>query len=375
MKTLSLLAAIASLMHTPAGAAQTADNKPVFYISPLVNGVRTDDARLAENDSAITLAAGFEVLPSWNLELSLFRGHFEAANDRLEMDGVGIDALRVFRRDARVAPYLLVGAGSLDKDRVSGGSANNAYADAGGGLFVSLRGSRESGRQLSLRADLRARHDDADEGSRVDRLLGLGLQFAFGSATRPAAAPAPAAAAPAAPPPVADEDDDGIPDERDRCPGTPRNAAVDTNGCELDADGDGIVDRMDACPGTPPRQRTDARGCQLADVLELPFVTFEYDSARLRPEAFATLDEAVVTLQRNPDLRIEVAGYTDSTGSDAYNEALSQRRAETVHRYLVERGVTNTLTARGYGERDPIADNGTEQERAQNRRVVLRIVQ
>src|SRR5690606_40616537 len=73
--------------------------------------------------------------------------------------------------------------------------------------------------------------------------------------------------------------------------------------------------------------------------------------------------------RRSSDLRIEVAGYTDSTGSDAYNEALSQRRAETVHRYLVERGVTNTLTARGYGERDPIADNGTEQERAQNRRV------
>src|SRR5690606_159286 len=101
---------------------------------------------------------------------------------------------------------------------------------------------------------------------------------------------------------------------------------------------------------------------------------FAFNSAELLPEAFVTLDEAAVTLRMNPDLRIEVAGHTDDVGSDAYNLALSQRRAEAVRRHLGEHGVTNRMTARGIGEREPVADNATEQGRAQNRRVVLRIL-
>ena len=80
------------------------------------------------------------------------------------------------------------------------------------------------------------------------------------------------------------------------------------------------------------------------------------------------------TLRLNPDLRIAVAGHTDDRGSDSYNQLLSQRRAEAVRRYLVDKGVTNVLTVRGYGESDPIADNGIEAGRAENRRVVLRIL-
>ncbi|MCS7001538.1 MAG: OmpA family protein [Dehalococcoidia bacterium] len=72
---------------------------------------------------------------------------------------------------------------------------------------------------------------------------------------------------------------------------------------------------------------------------------------------------------------MEVAGHTDSRGSDAYNLALSQRRAETVLKYLTDNGVTNTLRARGYGERQPVASNRDEAGRAQNRRVVLRILE
>lgn len=76
----------------------------------------------------------------------------------------------------------------------------------------------------------------------------------------------------------------------------------------------------------------------------------------------------------NPDLPIEVAGHTDGLGAEAYNLSLSQRRAEVVRRYLVDGGETNVLTARGYRESQPVADNGTELGRAENRRVVLRIL-
>src|SRR5690606_4664308 len=96
--------------------------------------------------------------------------------------------------------------------------------------------------------------------------------------------------------------------------------------------------------------RVDARGCDLKEEIQLPQVTFENNSDRLQPQAFATLDEAVQTLRMNPDLRIEVAGHTDGNGSQAYNLGLSQRRAEAVRRYLTDKGVTNALSVRGYGK-------------------------
>ena len=90
------------------------------------------------------------------------------------------------------------------------------------------------------------------------------------------------------------------------------------------------------------------------------------------PESVPVLENAIATLKRYPQVNIEVAGHTDSRGSDAYNLDLSSRRAESVLKYLRDGGVTNTLTSRGYGETDPIASNDTDEGRQQNRRVVLR---
>ena len=75
------------------------------------------------------------------------------------------------------------------------------------------------------------------------------------------------------------------------------------------------------------------------------------------------LEGAIATLKRYPELNIEVAGHTDSRGSDAYNLDLSARRAETVLKYLQDGGVSNALTSRGYGERQPIASNNTDDGR------------
>jgi OOP family OmpA-OmpF porin len=82
----------------------------------------------------------------------------------------------------------------------------------------------------------------------------------------------------------------------------------------------------------------------------------------------------VATLKRYPDLRIEVAGHTDSRGAEAYNQDLSERRANAVATYLRDAGVTNSVSARGYGESQPVASNDTDEGRQQNRRVVLRVL-
>ena len=170
-----------------------------------------------------------------------------------------------------------------------------------------------------------------------------------------------------------DSDGDGVRDSADRCPGTPAGAAVDENGCELDSDSDGVVDSADQCPDTAAGVAVDNQGCELPQSYTLNGIYFEFDSAQLTAQSQQAVHDALTILRRHSDLKVEIAGHTDSKGSHEYNDALSQRRAEAVRRELVLHGIApERLTARGYGEREPVADNATDEGRAKNRRVELR---
>ena len=172
-----------------------------------------------------------------------------------------------------------------------------------------------------------------------------------------------------------DSDGDGVTDDRDQCPNTPPGTIVDENGCDADRDADGVPNDRDRCPNTAPGVDVDVNGCEIREEIELPGVQFETDSDRLLPGAEETLNDAVATLDKYPELVVEVAGHTDAVGAAEYNRGLSQRRAATVRDFLIDRGIAqDRLSTRGYGEDEPIADNDTASGRAQNRRVVLRIV-
>ncbi|WP_110687407.1 OmpA family protein [Salinicola aestuarinus] len=199
---------------------------------------------------------------------------------------------------------------------------------------------------------------------------------------------------------VLDSDGDGVPDDRDQCPNTPAGVAVDAVGCPLDTDGDGVPDYMDQCPGTPAGVEVNAQGCPLdsdgdgvpdyqdqcpntpagAEVnslgceedLVLRDVNFEFDSAQLTSSAESILDSVSSKLMSNDQLRIRLEGHTDSIGSASYNKDLSQRRADSVKAYLVNKGFNgDNITTIGYGEEQPIATNDTAAGRAENRRVEL----
>jgi OOP family OmpA-OmpF porin len=170
-----------------------------------------------------------------------------------------------------------------------------------------------------------------------------------------------------------DSDGDGVVNSKDRCPRTPAGAGVDANGCELDGDGDGVVDSKDKCPETAAGQPVDNDGCDLVETYTLNGVYFEFDSAKLTADSKAALDDALEILQRHPGMEVEIAGHTDSVGTDEYNQGLSDRRARSVLKYLVEHGASaDMLTAKGYGESEPVADNETDEGRARNRRVEMR---
>lgn len=103
-------------------------------------------------------------------------------------------------------------------------------------------------------------------------------------------------------------------------------------------------------------------------------VFFDFDKADLKNESKPDLSRAIEFLRQNPNIRVEIAGHTDSVGNESYNKKLSQSRSESVRQYLVQGGIdAGRMIAKGYGEEQPIADNGTEEGRARNRRVEMRV--
>jgi OmpA-OmpF porin, OOP family len=171
-----------------------------------------------------------------------------------------------------------------------------------------------------------------------------------------------------------DSDGDGVPDHLDKCPNTPAGAPVDTSGCPIDSDGDGVPDHIDACPNTPSGWQVDGRGCPVPLVFR--DVTFAFDSAALSDAAKKALDEKVAqTLRDNPAVRIRVIGHTDDVGTEAYNQGLSERRANSVANYLFTRGIVRSrIETAGKGETDPVAPNSVEAGRAANRRVEMFVI-
>jgi outer membrane protein OmpA-like peptidoglycan-associated protein len=190
----------------------------------------------------------------------------------------------------------------------------------------------------------------------------------------------------------ADSDKDGVIDSLDKCPNTPAGIQVDANGCpiEHDSDGDGVVDSKDRCPNTPKGSRVDQFGClQLFEeraappaapgappaprpTLILQGVNFQSGRSVLTTSSYAVLDQVAASLVANPEIRIEIAGYTDSTGRKLTNLHLSMARAAVVRAYLARKGVSPMrMRARGFGASGYIAPNATPDGRAQNRRVEL----
>jgi outer membrane protein OmpA-like peptidoglycan-associated protein len=126
------------------------------------------------------------------------------------------------------------------------------------------------------------------------------------------------------------------------------------------------------------RQQTAGTGVEVKRegdniVLNMPgHVTFATDSAQITPAFHGTLDQVAATITEYKDTRVEIAGHTDNTGSDGYNQQLSERRAQAVGSYLAGRGVASSrVTTTGYGETRPVAGNDTPDGRQQNRRVEI----
>ena len=185
-----------------------------------------------------------------------------------------------------------------------------------------------------------------------------------------------------------DSDGDGVPDGLDQCEGTVKGCTVNPNGCPSDGDQDGICDGLDKCPDTPANVRVDATGCPIqvsiretemleTGMIRLQDINFDTGKATIKKDSYKVLDEVGNILLRWPQLRIEIGGHTDSRGSDATNQKLSDARAKAVLDYLAGKFPElheDQFTTKGYGETQPIATNTTALGMAKNRRVEFKVL-
>jgi len=332
--------------------------RDIDYIGILGNGIRPDRRRGLDLGNETKSGAGGSVLFGrhfgdgfgWEANYTASTVQTDAIGaGNLYLHNLGGDLTYSFGDRQHLTPFLLVGGGGEYDDvhpRKAGGVSG--YADGGVGL---VSGTFWHNR-IRLRAEVRASHDFIHTPEHVgygytDYRAGLGIEIPFYELK------------PVAPIVVHEE----------------QTKVVEIPWGLRDDDGDGVINEKDKCPNTPPNTRVDGDGCPIPKVVRLEGVTFAFNKDHLRPDAQTILTWVVGIMQKYPDMQVELAGYTDSIGGAAYNLKLSERRAEAVKAYLVEKGIdAGHIQAKGYGKDNPVASNDTDEGRERNRRVELHIL-
>ncbi|MCG8277590.1 OmpA family protein [Stenotrophomonas sp. NLF4-10] len=361
-KKILTAALLGGLAFAQAASAQEFDDR--WYLTGSAGFNFQDSDRTTNDAPFVTLGLGKFISPNWSLdgELNYQNPNFESNQDlNWSQYGVSLDLRRHFIQDGRGwNPYLLFGLGyqKAEEEYVINAPTSPAQREDGNlAAKVGVGLQTTFDKRVAVRAELAYRADFDDQSWAApnedwfgDVLASVGVVIPLG--------PAPVAAAP-----------------------EPAPAPVAPSCADLDDDGDGVNNCDDKCPTSEAGQIIGPDGCPVPVSIDLKGVNFDFDKATLRPDAVSVLSEAAEILKRYPELRVEVAGHTDSKGSDAYNQKLSERRATAVYDYLTGNGVaaSRLIGPVGYGESRPIAPNTNEdgsdnpEGRAKNRRTELNV--
>jgi OmpA-OmpF porin, OOP family len=351
LKTSLVALAISAAALTAGSAAMAGGEDPgAWKIGGGATWTFPDGKRDLLDGAGYSVWVGQVINEKWDWDLNYFNANLNIENNNSarfhsngysdSLKGFGLDLDRVYGRSSSFSPFITMGFGYIDDGRDPG--YDELFVKLGVGALLDLV-HFNSGGVLQLKAEAYGRYQFADV---LDGVVGLGLQYAWGGRAPVVAAvapppppPPPVVQAPPPPPPVIDSDGDGVPDSADRCLNTPKGDRVGVNGCSCDV---------------------------------TVQVHFKSNSAVITEGDKVDLDRVAANLTALGFVSGTIVGYTDSVGSDAFNQALSERRAKAVAAYLESKGIaTGRIVPSGAGESQPVADNATEEGRAQNRRVVL----
>lgn len=391
---------------------QCAPKAGEFFISPMIGGHvfegNQDPFHADEElDHGLTvgLGLGYQMTKALGLELVVNATDTEADPYDADVDvyPARLDLFYNLTQDSAFVPYVAAGLGSVTFSADAVDNDTDFMVNYGLGVKYYMTES------VALRADVR--HLISYHETQSNLLYTIGLVFGFGSEKETAVPvqvkeeekPVEAVAVVA----EKDSDNDGVLDSADKCDDTPSDVKVDAKGCPVDSDKDGVADDKDKCPNTAAGTEVDEKGCAVAKKVGLKDsdkdgvyddkdkcantpeganvnangcwvvkdLRFDLGKTTILASSKPNVDEVVVVLQKNPEMKLEIQGYTDNSGSAKFNQKLSEKRAIAVMDYIASKGIAkNRMTAKGYGIENPAETNDTEEGRALNRRVELKPV-
>jgi OOP family OmpA-OmpF porin len=310
-----------------------------YEITPTIGGVYSEgNLGLDRGYANGGLSLGFNQFDSFinQVELGFLRSiedvNYEGGNKDTGITRIFTNLVKEYNISSNVSLYTLVGAGVEIFDNEANGNEDGIFGNYGAGIKYKITD------QFALKLDAR-QVIEADHGD-TNLLYNLGFSVPFGAVAKAAPVvekPAPVVEKPA---PVA---------------------------APKDSDGDGVIDSLDQCPNTMAKAKVDSVGCMTLVNLN---INFDHDSSVIKDSYNTRLAEFATVMKSNPKLKATIGAHTDSDGTDAYNQKLSERRAVSTVNALKTLGVdANKIKAVGYGESKPVATNATAEGKAQNRRV------
>ena len=312
-----------------------------FYIAPGLQKMNYDAEVGLDNDLGYVIGIGYDFTSRLSAEFSVMDLNPETkAKRELDQDLWKVDVLYGLDFNlGRFKPFVVSGLGNSNID-----GENDSIWDIGAGLRLPLN-ERWTWR-TSIRNYYALGRDFEDQDFGIDTTLVYRFGGSQKSMVSSSETPRERAQEVVE---VADADRDGVPDANDRCSDTPRSYAVDKDGCPIAIEEVARVELL---------------------------VNFDFDRSEVKEQYLPEIESVARFMEQYPDRVVELEGHTDSRGTDAYNLGLSQRRAEAVMAELVGRfGISpSRVSAKGFGESQPVASNDSAQGRAQNRRVITVVI-
>ena len=351
-----------------------ATHSPGVTVFPQVGVTTYSGASEIGVDTNFGLGVGYQFASPWAIEFTYLKGSAsvnDGTENDLDVNQWHLNGLYHFYESEKIRPYITFGIGEADYNLTN--DPRNTERQTNVGVGIKWQGWKNTDFRTGFKVY------DGHEDELVRSTFNVGIHHVITNSSTPSPRkPTKVAAISVA---RSDSDNDGVFDARDQCQNSPPGQIVNKIGClaaqdrNTDSDSDGVIDANDKCPNTTNRRNIiDSNGCYVTvrkPVKLNVLFKFDFDSYATKPEHNDEVNKIVRFAKKHSGTSIELSGHTDSVGTSAYNQALSQARVAAVAK-LVEMNTRipkSKIATRNFGETKPVRENDSFAHRRANRRV------